>query len=218
MVIRAPFGGGVHGGLYHSQSVEALFFHVPGLKIVVPSHAVRRKGLLKAAIRDPDPVLFFEHKKGYRARQGRGARRATTSIPIGKADVKRGGHRHHGDHLWHGRALCLEAARAAGAGGHSASRCSTCARCCRWTGRPSLDGRRKTSKVLIVHEDNKTGGIGAEVAAIIAEECFFDLDGPIMRLCGPDVPAMPYAGPMEKFYMLIAGEAASRPCASLAQF
>ena len=91
LVVRAPFGGGVHGGLYHSQSVEALFFHVPGLKIVIPVHALRRQGPAKAAIRDQDPVLFFEHKRSYRLHQGRGAGRGLHGAASARRDVKREG-------------------------------------------------------------------------------------------------------------------------------
>jgi len=200
MVIRAPFGGGVHGGLYHSQSVEQYFTNTAGLKVVVPSTPYDVKGLLAAAIRDPDPVLFFEHKGLYRAVKGE-VPDGEYLIPIGKADVKRDGT--DITVISYGKALhlCLEAAAALEKEGYSAL---------------VLDLRtllpldkeaivaaaRKTGKVLIAHEAAKTHGIGAEVAAIIAEGCLFDLDAPVQRLCGPDIPAMPYAGPMEKFYML----------------
>lgn len=200
MVIRAPFGGGVHGGLYHSQSVEQYFTSTAGLKVVVPSTPHDVKGLLAAAIQDPDPVLFFEHKGLYRAIKGE-VPEGDYLIPIGKADVKRDGS--DITVISYGKSLhfCLEAAVQLEKDGYSAM---------------VLDLRtllpldkeaivaavRKTGKVLIVHEAGKTHGVGAEVAAIIAEECLFDLDAPVQRLCGPDVPAMPYAGPMEKFFML----------------
>jgi len=200
MVIRAPFGGGVHGGLYHSQSVEQYFTNTAGLKVVVPATPYDAKGLLTAAIRDPDPVLFFEHKGLYRAVKGE-VPEEDYVIPIGRAEVKRDGT--DITVISYGKTLhfCLQAADLLEKEGYSAL---------------VLDLRtllpldkeeivaaaRKTGKVLIVHEASKTHGIGAEVAAIIAEECLFDLDAPIQRLCGPDVPAMPYADPMEKFYML----------------
>lgn len=200
MVIRAPFGGGVHGGLYHSQSVEQYFTSTAGLKVVVPSTPYDAKGLLAAAIRDPDPVLFFEHKGLYRAVKGE-VPDDEYIIPIGKADVKRQGS--DITVISYGKALhfCLEAAAELEKEGSSAMVLDL---------RTLLPLDRKaivkaasaTGKVLIVHEAGKTHGIGAEVAAIIAEECLFDLDAPVQRLCGPDVPAMPYAGPMEKFFML----------------
>ena len=200
MVIRAPYGGGVHGGLYHSQSVEQYFTNTAGLKVVVPSTPYDVKGLLAAAIRDPDPVLFFEHKGLYRAVKGE-VPDTSYVIPIGKADVKRDGS--DITVISYGKTLhfCLEAAKELEKEGYSALVLDL--RTLLPLDREAIvAAARKTGKVLIVHEAGKTHGIGAEVAAIIAEECLFDLDAPIQRLCGPDVPAMPYAGPMEKFYML----------------
>jgi len=200
IVIRAPYGGGVHGALYHSQSVEALFNSTPGLKVVAPSTPYDVKGLLKAAIRDDDPVLFFEHKRCYRLIKGE-VPEEDYVLPIGKADVKR-----EGEDITvfsYGLALhfCLEAAERLAQEGISAhvvdlltlyplDKETIC------------EAAAKTGKVLIVHEDNKEGGVGGEVAAIIAEEVLFDLDAPIKRLCGPDIPAMPYSPPLEKFFML----------------
>ncbi len=200
MVIRAPYGGGVHGALYHSQSVEAIFTNVPGLKIVAPSTPYDVKGLLKAAIRDEDPVLFFEHKRCYRLIKGEVPNEDYT-IEIGKADVKREGT----DITVITYGLCvhfaLQAAEKLAAEGISAHILDL--RSLQPLDKEAiLEATRKTGKVLIVHEDNKTGGVGGEVSAIIAEEALFELDAPIMRLCGPDVPAMPYSPPMEKFYML----------------
>jgi 2-oxoisovalerate dehydrogenase E1 component beta subunit len=200
ITIRAPYGGGVHGALYHSQSVEALFHHVPGLKIVTPSTPYEAKGLLKAAIRDEDPVLFFEHKRCYRLIKGE-VPEGDYVLPIGKADVKREG----SDITVFTYGLmvhfCLEAAEALAQDGISVHVVDLV------TLKPLdvetvLTAARKTGKVLIVHEDNKFGGIGAEVSAIISEEALFDLDAPIMRLCGPEIPAMPYSPPLEKFYLL----------------
>lgn len=200
MVIRAPFGGGVHGGLYHSQSVEQYFTNTAGLKVVVPSTPYDVKGLLAAAVRDPDPVLFFEHKGLYRAIKAE-VPEDDYVIPIGKADVKRDGS--DITVITYGKTVhfCLEAAERLEKEGYSAMVLDL--RTLLPLDREAIvAAARKTGKVLIVHEAGKTHGIGAEVSAIIAEECLFDLDAPVQRLCGPDVPAMPYAGPMEKFFML----------------
>ncbi|AKF95341.1 alpha-ketoacid dehydrogenase subunit beta [Brevibacillus laterosporus] len=200
LTVRAPFGGGVHGALYHSQSLEAMFTNVPGLKVVVPSTPYDAKGLLKAAIRDEDPVLFFEHKRCYRLIKGEVPEEDYT-VPIGKADVKR-----EGDDITvisYGLTLhfALQAAEKLAQEGISAHVLDL--RTLYPLDKEAIvEAASKTGKVLIIHEDNKEGGVGGEVAAIIAEHCLFDLDAPIKRLCGPDVPAMPYSPPMEKFFML----------------
>ncbi|MCG7316891.1 alpha-ketoacid dehydrogenase subunit beta [Brevibacillus laterosporus] len=200
LTVRAPFGGGVHGALYHSQSLEAMFTNVPGLKVVVPSTPYDAKGLLKAAIRDEDPVLFFEHKRCYRLIKGEVPEEDYT-VPIGKADVKR-----EGDDITvisYGLTLhfTLQAAEKLAQEGISAHVLDL--RTLYPLDKEAIvEAASKTGKVLIIHEDNKEGGVGGEVAAIIAEHCLFDLDAPIKRLCGPDVPAMPYSPPMEKFFML----------------
>lgn len=200
IVVRAPYGGGVHGALYHSQSVEALFNSTPGLKVVAPSTPYDVKGLLKAAIRDDDPVLFFEHKRCYRLIKGE-VPEEDYVLPIGKADVKR-----EGEDITvfsYGLALhfCLEAAERLAQEGISAHVVDL--RTLYPLDKETIcEAAAKTGKVLIVHEDNKEGGVGGEVAAIIAEEVLFDLDAPIKRLCGPDIPAMPYSPPLEKFFML----------------
>ncbi|MFJ7185295.1 alpha-ketoacid dehydrogenase subunit beta [Lysinibacillus xylanilyticus] len=200
MVIRAPFGGGIHGALYHSQSVEALFAGTPGLKIVIPSTPYDAKGLLKAAIRDEDPVLFFEHKRAYRLIKGEVPVDDYT-LPIGKADVKREGE--DITVITYGLAVhfALQAAERLAADGISAHILDL------RTVYPLdkeaiIDSASKTGKVLLVTEDNKEGSIMSEVAAIIAEHCLFELDAPIQRLAGPDVPAMPYAPTMEKYFMI----------------
>lgn len=200
MVIRAPFGGGIHGGLYHSQSVEQYFTNTAGLKVVVPSTPRDAKGLLAAAVRDPDPVLFFEHKGLYRAIKEE-VPDGEFIIPIGKADVKRDGT--DITVITYGKCVhfCLEAAKELAKEGHEALVLDL--RTLLPLDREAIvAAAKKTGKVLIVHEAGKTHGIGSEVSAIIAEECLFDLDAPVQRLCGPDVPAMPYASPMEKFFML----------------
>lgn len=200
MVIRAPYGGGVHGALYHSQSVEAVFANTPGLKIVMPSTPYDVKGLLKAAIRDNDPVLFFEHKRAYRLLKGEVPTDDYT-LPIGKADVKREGE----DITIITYGLCvhfaLQAAEKLAKDGISAHILDL------RTVYPLdkeaiIEAASKTGKVLLITEDNKEGSIISEVSAIIAENCLFELDAPIMRLAGPDVPAMPYAPTMEKFFMV----------------
>ena len=200
LVVRAPFGGGIHGALYHSQSVESLFAGTPGLKIVIPSTPYDAKGLLKAAIRDPDPVLFFEHKKAYRLIKGEVPLDDYT-VEIGKAAVKRNGE--DITVITYGLAVhfALQAAERLAADGIEAHILDL------RTVYPLdqqaiIEAARKTGKVLLVTEDNKEGSIISEVAAIIAEHCLFDLDAPIKRLAGPDVPAMPYAPTMEKFFMI----------------
>lgn len=200
LTIRAPYGGGVHGALYHSQSIEALFYHVPGLKIVAPSTPYEAKGLLKASIRDEDPVLFLEHKRCYRLIKGE-VPEGDYTLSIGKADTKREGT--DITVITYGLMVhfCLEAAEALAKEGISVHVLDLVSI------KPLdveavVDAARKTGKVLIVHEDNKFGGIGAEVSAIISEEALFELDAPIMRLAGPEIPAMPYSPPLEKFYLL----------------
>ncbi|MGA8941770.1 MAG: alpha-ketoacid dehydrogenase subunit beta [Thermoactinomyces sp.] len=200
MVIRAPYGGGVHGALYHSQSVEKLFTGVPGLKIVMPSTPYDVKGLLKAAIRDDDPVLFFEHKRCYRLIKGDVPVEDYT-LPIGKADVKREGS--DVTVITYGLMVhyALQAAEQLEKEGIS-THVLDLRTLIPLDKEAVLEAVKKTGKVLIVHEDNKTGGFGGEVAAVISEEAFFELDAPIQRLCGPDVPAMPYSPPLEREFML----------------
>ncbi|MEK3797695.1 alpha-ketoacid dehydrogenase subunit beta [Peribacillus sp. FSL H8-0477] len=200
MVIRAPYGGGVHGALYHSQSVEAIFANQPGLKIVMPSTPYDVKGLLKAAIRDDDPVLFFEHKRAYRLIKGE-VPVDDYVLPIGKADVKRQGE----DITVITYGLCvhfaLQAAEKLASDGISAHVLDL--RTVYPLDKDAIvEAAAKTGKVLLVTEDTKEGSIIGEVAAIIAENCLFDLDAPIMRLAGPDIPAMPYAPTMEKYFMV----------------
>ncbi|HEV1998148.1 MAG TPA: alpha-ketoacid dehydrogenase subunit beta [Candidatus Dormibacteraeota bacterium] len=200
MVIRSPFGGGVHGALYHSQSVEAFFAHVPGLKVVIPSTPYDAKGLLVAAIRDPDPVLFFEHKKAYRLIKGEVPDGENYTVPIGRARVARPGE--HMSVFAYGLMVhyAVTAAEEMAKEGYSVEVVDL--RTMRPLDRAAiLESVQKTGKALIVYEANRTLGVGAEVAAIIAEECFEYLDGPVLRLGGPDVPAMPFNPPMEDFFM-----------------
>ncbi len=200
MVVRAPYGGGVHGALYHSQSIEAFYGHIPGLKVVVPSTPYDATGMLRAAIDDPDPVLFLEHKRTYRLIKG-DVPDEPFVVPIGKADVKR-----EGDDLSvisYGLMLhvCLEAAsRLQDQEGVKAEVVDV------RTINPLdtetiLTSVRKTGKAMVVYEDNRTYGAGAEIAATIAEEAMFDLDGPIVRIGGPDVPAMGFATNLEHAFL-----------------
>jgi 2-oxoisovalerate dehydrogenase E1 component beta subunit len=200
LVIRAPYGGGIGGGLYHSQSLEAFFTHVPGLKVVIPSTPHDAKGLLKAAVRDPNPVLFFEPKKGYRLIKGAVAEGEIVE-PLGAAKVTRRGTdltaiaygmMHH---------YTQQAAEAVAAEGLSVEVVDV--RTLLPLDKATLLASvRKTGKALVIHEDNLTGGYGAEIAAILADEAFTDLDAPVRRLAGPDVPAMPYSHPLQDWFML----------------
>lgn len=200
LVLRTPEGGGVRGALYHSQSAEAYFCHTPGLKVIAPATPYDAKGLLKSAIRDNDPVIFLEHKRTYRLVRGEVPDEEYT-LPIGKADVKRAGDDvsviTYGLMVHH----CLEAAQDLAGEGVSVEVVDL------RTLRPldtdaALQSVMKTGKALVVHEDNKVGGIGGEVAATIAEDAFEYLDAPVRRLAGPEVPAMPYSPPLEALYML----------------
>lgn len=199
MVIRAPYGGGISGALYHSQSIEAFFCHVPGLYVLAPSTPYDTAGLLRAALRSPDPVLFLEHKKLYRSIKGE-VPDDGFFVPIGKADVKR-----QGDDLTivtYGLML-HESLKAADA----LTREDISVEVLDLRTLSPLDqdtiltSVKKTGKALIVYEDNYTGGLGGEVAALIAEHAFEYLDGPITRLAGPDIPAMPFSHPMQDFFL-----------------
>ncbi|WP_018755228.1 alpha-ketoacid dehydrogenase subunit beta [Paenibacillus terrigena] len=200
VVIRAPIGGGIFGGLYHSQCPESVFLGTPGLKIVAPYSAYDAKGLLKAAVRDPDPVIFFENKKCYKLITG-DVPADDYVVPIGKANVLREGTDITVISYSLPLHFAMQAAEELAKEGISAHILDL--RTIQPLDKEAiLEAARKTGKVLIIHEDNKTGGVGAEVSAIIAEEMLFELDAPIMRLCGPDVPAMPISPPMERFFML----------------
>ena len=207
MVIRIPYGGGIRGGLFHSQNVETHFFHTPGLKVVVPGTPYDAKGLLKSAIRDNNPVVFLEHKKTYRLVRGEVPEDEYT-LPIGKADIKRPGT--NMTVVSYGLTLhyTLEAAEELAADGvdievldlRTLTPLDT---------ETVLDSVRKTGKLAIVHEDNITGGVGAEIAALVADQAFEYLDGPITRICGPDVPTMPFAQTLEDAYMPTADKIAA---------
>jgi 2-oxoisovalerate dehydrogenase E1 component beta subunit len=195
LVVRAPWGGGGHRGPYHSQAIEAFFAHVAGLKVVCPSTPADVAGMLREAIDDPDPVLFLEHKKTYRRISGL-VPGGDWRVPIGLADVARPGedltlvtyglHRH----------LSLEAAEALDEEGYSVEVVDL--RTISPLDRDTVLGSvARTGRLLVVHEDNVSYGVGAEVAAMVAEEAFYDLDAPVRRLAMPDVPAMPYEVTLE---------------------
>jgi 2-oxoisovalerate dehydrogenase E1 component beta subunit len=201
LTIRAPYGGGVGGALYHSQSVEAFFAHVPGLKIVIPSTPYDAKGLLKSAVRDPNPVMFFEPKKGYRSIKGE-VPETDYTVPIGPAKVTREGRDisvfAYGMMAHYALIAAEQVAQEDGIDVEVVD-LRTLLPVDKQT---ILNSVKKTSKALVVYEDNFTMGYGAEVAAIIADEAFEYLDGPVKRLAGPDVPAMPFNHTMQEFFML----------------
>jgi 2-oxoisovalerate dehydrogenase E1 component beta subunit len=199
LVIRTPYGGGVRGALSHSVSIEAMFYHTPGLKVVAPSTPADAKGLLNSAIADEDPVLFLEHKKTYRLIKGE-VPEGQYTVPIGKADIARPGKDLTVITYGLMRHLAVDAAQTLAGEGIDAEVIDL--RSIRPMDRETiLASTVKTRRVLIVHEDNKFGGVGAEISAIIAEEALFELDAPIRRLCGPDVPAMGYAKEYEEAFM-----------------
>jgi 2-oxoisovalerate dehydrogenase E1 component beta subunit len=200
MVLRAPFGGGIHGALYHSQSIEAMFCGVPGLKVVVPSTPYDAKGLLVSALRDPDPVLFFEHKRAYRSVKGEVPDEEYT-VPLGTAAVVR-----EGDDIavfTYGMMVhaALEVAERLAADGFECEVIDL--RSLRPLDREAiLRSARKCGKVMVAQEPNLAVSISSEVSAIVAEECFEYLDAPVMRIGGPEIPAMPFAQALEEFYLV----------------
>ena len=200
MTIRAPYGGGVHGALYHSQSVEAFFAHIPGLKVVIPSTPYDAKGLLRSSIRDNDPVLFFEHKKMYRSVRG-DVPDTDYTIPLGRASVTREGSQLTVVAYGLMAHYALEAADVVADEGISVEVVDL--RTLRPLDKETvLNSVRKTGKCLVVYEDNRFGGYGAEVAAMVSEEAFDYLDGPVTRLAGPEVPGVPYNHALEDWFMI----------------
>jgi 2-oxoisovalerate dehydrogenase E1 component beta subunit len=198
IVIRAPSGGGIHGGPFHSQNPEMAFVHTPGLKVVAPATAYDAKGLIKSAIRDDDPVLFFEHKALYR-KVKEDLPEQDYTVPIGKAAVVREG--------------CDISLITYGAMVHVGLEAAG------QLAREGIDleivdlrsllpldvdailaSARKTSKVLLLHEDTRTGGLGGEIAALISENVFEYLDGPIVRIAAPDTP-VPFSPPLEEAFL-----------------
>lgn len=200
IVYRAPYGGGVRGGLYHSQSTEKVLFGQPGLRIVTPSSPYDAKGLIKAAIRSDDPVLFYEHKRLYRLLKA-DVPEEDYVVPLDKANVVR-----EGDDITvigYGMVLnhALQAAETLSAEGFEAEVVDV--RSLYPLDKETLvKAAKKTGKVLLVTEDNKEGSIMSEISAIIAEDALFDLDAPIKRLAGPDSPSMPYALSLEREFLV----------------
>lgn len=200
MVVRGPCGGGVHGGPFHSQNVESFFMNTPGLKMVEPSTPYDAKGLIKAAIRDEDPVLFFEHKLLYRNPKIKQEVPADDYIvEIGKAAIRREGT--DLSIITYGAMVytALEAAERLEQEGLNIEIVDL--RTLLPLDREAIiDTVKKTSKVIILHEATRTGGIAGEITAIINEEAFEHLDGPITRVTSIDTP-VPYAPPLEEFFL-----------------
>lgn len=200
MVIRAPYGGGIGGGLYHSQSVEAFFTQIPGLKVVIPSTPYDAKGLLKSAVRDPNPIIFLEPKKGYRLIKGEVPEEEYV-VPIGPAKITKEGEDLTIFAYGMMHYYTLQAAEQLEQDGISVEVVDL--RTLYPVDRETiLSSVKKTGKALVVHEDNLTGGYGGEIAAIVAEHAFEFLDAPVRRLAGPDVPAVPFSHPMQEWFML----------------
>lgn len=199
MVIRAPYGGGIGGGLYHSQSIEGTYSHIPGLYVVAPSTPYDVAGMLRYAFQLEDPVLFLEHKKAYRLIKGEVPDEYYT-VPFIKADIKREGTDLTVIAYGLMMHLALEAAQRVAADDISVEVVDP--RTLHPLDKDTLlSSVQKTGKALIVHEDNLTLGLGAEIAALIAGEAFESLDAPVMRLAAPDVPAVPFSQPMQDFFM-----------------
>jgi 2-oxoisovalerate dehydrogenase E1 component beta subunit len=201
MVIRGPSGGGTKGGPFHSVSPEAWFFHTPGIKVVVPATAYDAKGLLKAAVRDNNPVLYLEHKLLYRMPELREELPGEDyTVPLGKAIVRREGQ--DMTILTYGAMVhqSLKAAQILEEEDDLTVEVVDLRSLTPLDRETILESVRRTNKVLIVHEDTLTGGIGAELAAILAEDLFEYLDGPITRVAAPDV-AFPYAPPLEAAFL-----------------
>lgn len=198
MVLRGPSGGGVHGGPFHSANPEMYFVHTPGLKVVYPSTAYDAKGLLKSAIRDNNPVLFFEHKFLYR-RIKEDIPTEDYTVPIGKAAVRREG-RHLTIVSYAAMAhTSLEAADQLATEGIEADVIDL-RTLLPLDSETILNSVRKTNRLLIVHEDTRTGGIAGEIAALVCEGAFDHLDGPITRVTGLDTP-VPYSPPLEERFL-----------------
>lgn len=200
VTIRTPYGAGIHGGPYHSQSIEAFYAHVPGLKVVCVATPYDAKGLLKSAIRDPNPVMVLEHKKAYRLYKQEIPDDDYT-VPIGVAEVRREGTDvtliTYGMMVHHS----LKAAEAIEAEDGTSVEVIDLRSVKPWDKERVMESVKKTGKALVVYEDNITGGFGAEVSATLAEECFDYLDGPIVRVASPDVPIAPYAGVLEEYIL-----------------
>lgn len=198
MVIRAPFGGNVHGGAFHSQCPEGWFFNVPGLKIVAPSNPYDAKGLLKSAIRDDDPVIYFEHKFLYRRIKGE-VPEGDYTVPLGRVNISRAGRDISVITYGAMTHIALEASKILEDEGISIEVVDL--RTLLPLDKNGIyESVKKTSKVIVLYESPKTGGVGAEVSALISEDMFEYLDAPVIRIAAPDTP-VPFSPPMEEFYM-----------------
>ena len=198
LVIRGPSGGGVHGGPFHSQNPEMYFVHTPGLKVVCPGTAYDAKGLVKSAIRDNNPVIFFEHKFLYR-RIKEELPADEYTVPIGKARIARSGRDISVITYAAMLHVALEAAEILAKEGIELEVLDL--RTLLPLDRAAIvETVRRTNKVIILHEDTKTGGIAGEVTAIINEEAFDELDGPIVRIASHDSP-VPFSPPLEEYFM-----------------
>ena len=195
LVIRTPYGAGVHGGLYHSQSIEATYAHIPGLKVVAPSTPADAAGLLRSALMDPDPVLFLEHKKAYRLIKGN-LPSPIPEVPIGRAAIVRPGTELTIITYGLMRHYALEVAE--GLADTASIEVVDLRTIAPLDVATIVDSAKRCAKVLVVHEDNFAFGVGAEIAATIMENAFFYLDAPVMRLCSPMIPISPFSGTLEK--------------------
>jgi len=207
IVVRAPSGGGIHGGPYHSQNPEAWFFHTPGLKVIAPATASDAKGLIKSAIRDNDPVIFFEHKALYR-RIKEDLPGGDYTVPIGKARIHREGK--HLSVITYGSMVhaAAEAAEQLAVEGISVEIVDL-RTLLPLDEETVLASVRKTSKALIAHEATLTGGVGGEIAARITEKAFEYLDGPVVRVAAPDTP-VPYSPTLEEAFLPNAAKIAEK--------
>jgi len=203
IVIRAPSGGGIHGGPFHSQNPEAWFVHTPGLKVIEPATAYDAKGLIKSAIRDNDPVIFFEHKALYRRIKDEIPDDEYT-VPIGKARVFREGR--NISVITYGAMVHVAGEAAATLDKEGISLEIIDLRTLLPIDEQTiLESVKKTSKAIVLHEATLTGGIGGEISARITEKAFEYLDGPVIRLTAPDTP-VPYSAPLEDAFLPNAGK------------
>jgi 2-oxoisovalerate dehydrogenase E1 component beta subunit len=194
-VLRLPSGGGFSGGPFHSQNPESSFAHIPGLKCVCPATPEDAKGLIISSIEDPNPVLFFEHKHLYRRVKGEVPAERYT-VPIGKARI----HAEGTDVSVITWGAMVFTAEEAAAQVDASVEIVDLRTVMPWDKQAVLESARKTSKVLVLHEDTRSGGFGAEIAATIAEEAFEDLDGPVRRIAAPDTP-VPFSPVLEKAFI-----------------
>ncbi|WP_158770081.1 alpha-ketoacid dehydrogenase subunit beta [Paraglaciecola sp. L1A13] len=196
LTIRTPYGGGIAGGLYHSQSPEAFFAHIPGMKVVIPRNPYQAKGLLLASIRDDNPVLFMEPKRLYRASVGE-VPEEDYELPLGKADVVK-----EGEHItllaWGAQVEVIEKAAEMAEKDGISCEIIDLRSILPWDAQTVSESVKKTGRLLINHEAPQTGGFASEISATVQERCFLYLESPITRVCGLDTP---YPLAHEKEYM-----------------